>query len=316
MVLWSVPMTLKTSRRLFNLVEIIAAWSALDVFLVSIMAAVLEIGALSQEVISSAFGSIESAVCDVLGDLPPSVLNALLHAIGLPGLDLSRGCTLFRVDAVLSDGCWLLLAAVLACEICSHIIVEFADAAIAERMAMLSAYHHVRGRNPSRVTARQSSDGALERQESADRRVMLLFTPESDGTTRPPMPPASRQLRRLLSAQELGSTNFVGAWSDAFYGPFPRNVWSYFVKGGCMRRVEWEEIGYDLREDLVVQEPLLSENSDSVALLGGVPYALSQPVPLPGLARHGLIHGRSREDEVRERLLSSSPAWTPDSPAV
>jgi len=318
MVLWSVPMTLKTSRRLLSFVEVIAAWSALDVFLVSIMAAVLEIGALSQEVISSAFGSLEATVCELLGALPPAVLDAVLHAVGLPSLDLSRGCALFRVDAELSEGCWLLLAAVLACEVCSHIVTEFAEAAISERMAMLSAYHRVRGRSPSRNPNDASAAAAAA---AADQqRVMLLFTPDAtSGETRPPVPPASRQLRRLLSAQEHGSASFVGAWADIFYGPFPRPVWKYLVGCGCMRRVEWEEIGSDLREDLVEADtPRGSQLQSTTTLIGGVPFQVSRPVPFPGRSAATVAPATSsaHEEDVRSRLLSSSPAWTPDSPMV
>ena len=323
MVLWSVPMTLKTSRRLLSFVEVIAAWSALDVFLVSIMAAVLEIGALSQEVISSAFGSLEATVCELLGSLPPAVLDAVLHAVGLPSLDLSRGCALFRVDAELSEGCWLLLAAVLACEVCSHVVTEFAEAAIAERMAMLSAYHRVRGRSPSRNPRDNAAAAAAEAAAAAadQQRVMLLFTPDSNtGETRPPVPPASRQLRRLLSAQEYGSASFVGAWADIFYGPFPRPVWKYLVGCGCMRRVEWEEIGSDLREDLVVADTPRGSQLEESFTASSLPYqgsSSSRPVPLPPRSAATLAHTTSsHEEDIRTRLLSSSPAWTPDSPMV
>jgi hypothetical protein len=287
MVLWGVPMTLRTARRLYNLAEIVAAWAAIDVFLVSIIAAVMEIGALSQEVISSAFGPIESVVCELVTSLPPTVINAVLHAVGLGSLDLTNGCALFRVDAVLQRGCWLIVAAIFLVEIASHIIMELCEASISERMAMLSAYHRSRGISPRRSTRNLLTREQQQQGEEDDetgrhattststmppRESVVMFTSPGSVSTATIEPllrggnnvvPTSRSLRRLLTAQELGSERFVGRFFDFFYGPFPRNLWPYLVWAGLMRRVEWEEIGRDLHEDLVQHSP-----SPAVVVIG------------------------------------------------
>lgn len=245
MVLWSVPMTLKTTKRLYSLATILSAWSALDVFLVSIVAAVLEIGQLSAEVISYAFGGIEGTVCGLLGSLPPKLVNEILHAVGLPSLDLTHGCKLFGVDATIFSGTWILFFAILASEVAAHLVMEMCEASISERMAMLSAYHRSRNtRSPVHRRRRVTSSLVSPPLSAAS---TTTTTGESAVSNNP-------NLRRLVSAQEIGSKSFVGSWSDDFYGPFPRSFWLKLVSFGLMRRVEWDQISQDLRPDLVEEE--------------------------------------------------------------
>ena len=290
MIIWTVPLTLAVAKRLHHLAEVIAAWSAMDVFLISIIAAVMEIGQLSSEVLSSGFGSIEEEICKILNAVPLPVINAILNAIGLPDLDLSKGCSLFRVDAQLQSGCWVLLAAVLICEIVAHIIMELAEASVAERMAMLSAYH--RAKNPLISPRRSSSTREITRGMSA------VFAPPSELI-------ASRSVRRLISAQEVGSQNFVGSWFDFFYGPFPRRMWVGLVKIRLMKRVEWPQIGEELHEDLVEQSdtertPVPSQDQSSAQLESSLSgYHLT--------AADHLLEQLIRTEEDQETWTTESP---------
>jgi hypothetical protein len=292
MVIWSVPMTLATTRRLHHLAKVVAAWSAMDVFLISIIAAVLEIGQLSSEVISSAFGPLESVVCEVMEKLPPPVLNAILHAVGLPSLDLSGGCTLFRVDAVLQEGCWILMIAVLVSEIAAHIVVELCEASISERMAMLSAYH--RANNPL----------ISPRRQAASRRE--ITTGQANACVPADVP--TRSLRRLLSAQEAGAQNFVGSWFDFLYGPFPREMWGALAGCGFMKRVDWIEIGHELHEDLVEVSDVEEESNSTGTQRSAAVEPMSASMSIQ----------RSASDQLLEQLLRSEDAgsWRAESPAT
>jgi hypothetical protein len=139
-VLWAVPMTLSSTKRVFHLCQIVQSWAALDVLLVSLIAAVVEIGGLSASVLGDAFGSQQAAICKLLKALPRPLLNAVLKAVGLPPLDSELDeCMLFRVDASLLDGCWMLVYSVAAWGICTHLIMEFAAASIDERTRVLMA---------------------------------------------------------------------------------------------------------------------------------------------------------------------------------
>jgi hypothetical protein len=284
MILWSVPMTLVTTKRLHHLAEVVAAWSAMDVFLVSIIAAVMEIGQLSAEVISSAFGPIEGTLCEVLEAIPLPVLNAIFHQIGLNPLDLSKGCQLFRVDAVLHSGCWILLAAVLICEVIAHIIMELCEASISERMAMLSAYH--RAKNPLISPRRRAAITRTTSDAYLARASMDIVA-------------QNKHLRRLLSAQEIGSKNFVGSWFDFLYGPFPRGLWGALVDCRLMKRVDWEDIGQDLRADLVEQSGGEEEQDERTPLRPNI--------------------DRSGSENLLEELLHSEDAeqsWVANSPSI
>lgn len=299
-VLWSVPMTLRTAEQLHHFGEIVAAWSAMDVFLVAIMAAVFEIGQLSTEVISSAFGPLEADVCMVLTSLPPPLLNSVLHLVGLPSIDLSKGCALFRVDAEMSGGCWILLVAILASECSAHIIMELCEASISERKSMLSAYH--RAKNPLISPRLRLVANQISPTQSA------VAGANSAGLS-------SRQIRRLLSAQEIGSKNFVGSWFDSFYGPFPRKWWYALVDLKFMKRVGWDEIGQDLRADLVEVSDTESDNDGAAR---GHTHA-TRAVSAASMASSNILIARSDSQQLLEDLLSvneSDASWVSSSPVV
>ncbi|GBG27242.1 Hypothetical Protein FCC1311_034642 [Hondaea fermentalgiana] len=137
-ILWGVPMTLRSTKRVFHVCQILQAWSALDVFIVSIVAAVLEIGSLSEAILSNSFAAQQEGLCSFLKGMPRWMLDHVLHSLGLPSIDAElEHCALFRVDAVLLEGTWMLLSGIVAWAICTQLVMEFADASIVERTRIL-----------------------------------------------------------------------------------------------------------------------------------------------------------------------------------
>mmetsp|Transcript_8136 Transcript_8136/g.16187 ORF Transcript_8136/g.16187 Transcript_8136/m.16187 type:complete len:1023 (-) Transcript_8136:131-3199(-) len=137
-ILWGVPMTLQSTKRLFHFCQILQAWSALDVFIVSIVAAVLEIGSLSEAIIASSFSEQQAGLCKFFKEIPKWMLDPILRSLGLPSIDAElEHCALFRVDAVLLEGTWLLISGIVAWALCTQLIMEFADASIVERTRIL-----------------------------------------------------------------------------------------------------------------------------------------------------------------------------------
>ena len=59
-ILWSVPLSNKTQRHLFVAAQVMNAWSALDVFEVSIMAGVLEIERFAQIIVGTKCDGLET----------------------------------------------------------------------------------------------------------------------------------------------------------------------------------------------------------------------------------------------------------------
>ena len=92
-LLWLVPLRATTQRRLFVAAEVAHAWAALDVFLVTLLASLLELDQFSQFIVGDE--------CDALNALLRRYFGALVH--GEPQC--------FRVDAQLEPGAWLLFAA-------------------------------------------------------------------------------------------------------------------------------------------------------------------------------------------------------------
>lgn len=93
LVLWLTPLTPRLQRGVFVVTEVFNAWSALEVVVVSIVAALLELQQFSQFIIGSR--------CDII--------NPLLAQYFGPYLDGDTKC--FDVIATLDDGCFFLFAA-------------------------------------------------------------------------------------------------------------------------------------------------------------------------------------------------------------
>merc|ERR1712139_133385 len=106
LVLWNVPLTVKGQRMFLVLAQIMNAWSGLDVFVVAILACVLEISQFAEFII---------------GDTGLEALNPYLPLIFafFPNwnqqLQESGGATVFTLSTQLKPGFWLLaIAAILS----------------------------------------------------------------------------------------------------------------------------------------------------------------------------------------------------------
>ena len=105
-MLWSVPLHAATQRRLLIAAEVAHAWSALDVFLLTLVASLLELDQFSQFIVGDE--------CDVV--------NGLLARYFAPLVQHEPRC--FVVDAQLEPGVWLLFAASLVSMATGHLFMH------------------------------------------------------------------------------------------------------------------------------------------------------------------------------------------------
>jgi len=246
-ILWGVPMTLQYTIKVFRFAQLIQAWAALDVFLVSIIAAVLEIGGLSAQVLGDAFGDIQASMCTFLKALPPTLLDDILKIVGLPAVtgELEH-CMLFRVDAVLMEGCWMMLAGVAVWAFSTHLIMEFTDASINERLMVLRVLSEseIEDDSDPYVLLRMNAEGS-ESEDSSMSDASTLADSRQD-----------KYLKRILLAQEQGAMRFMGTYfGDCMYGPFPRQWWLIFAKSGLLYKVNWFDVqlGFDIQVALYIK---------------------------------------------------------------
>eukprot|EP01111_Echinosteliopsis_oligospora_P007505 TRINITY_DN2268_c0_g1_i1.p1 TRINITY_DN2268_c0_g1~~TRINITY_DN2268_c0_g1_i1.p1 ORF type:complete len:1347 (-),score=287.19 TRINITY_DN2268_c0_g1_i1:129-4169(-) len=104
-LLWVVPLSFKAQRRMMVVMEVTQAWSALEVFVVAVIASLLEIRQFAQFMVGDR--------CDLV--------NKIIAKYGtniIPGGDYR--C--FDVVATLQEGCWTLFAAA-ACYLIAGIVV-------------------------------------------------------------------------------------------------------------------------------------------------------------------------------------------------
>lgn len=263
-------MKLSSFRNVFNFTKFLSAWAALDVFLVSVIAAVVEIGGLSESIIGDAFGSIQDTLCKLLHELPPNILDDILHAIGLPsiGPELDN-CALFRVEAVLLEGCWMLLAGVLASIIANHLIMEFAEASMQERLLMAKVF--------SKKQNVIDSD-----EDSPDPYIRIREASVSESVPRDAMSPrfvrtgsfnnvsSARKLaslKKIIEAQEEGARRFMGSYfGGSMYGPFHREAWRYLCHLKVVYKVDWNETGFEVHAALLMNQLLHEEEEEDAQM--------------------------------------------------
>jgi len=114
--LWWVPMTARTQYSVFYFTEVLNAWSALDVFVVSIMAAILEIQQFAEFLVGDK--------CDVIDSFLKEYMNN----------DLDGYNTCFTVIATLSDGCWVLFFACVVSITVSQTVMQTCHKAMHDRL--------------------------------------------------------------------------------------------------------------------------------------------------------------------------------------
>eukprot|EP00301_Raphidiophrys_heterophryoidea_P001274 c10620_g1_i1.p1 GENE.c10620_g1_i1~~c10620_g1_i1.p1 ORF type:complete len:1568 (-),score=387.24 c10620_g1_i1:170-4435(-) len=125
LVLWVWPLTVSVQRVFFIAAEVLNAWASLEVFVVSIIASILEI---------SQFANF------IVGDKCDQV-NVLLKEVSeiLPGLyDPSNEMVCFDVHTKLDNGCWVLFGASLGAIVIGQLVTRSCQHALNDRIKGLS----------------------------------------------------------------------------------------------------------------------------------------------------------------------------------
>ncbi|KAL6068024.1 LBP/BPI/CETP family, carboxy-terminal domain protein [Balamuthia mandrillaris] len=133
LTLWLLPLRPAYQRRMFLVSEVLNAWSALEVFVISIIAALLEIEQFAEFIVGDK--------CELIDAITKQYFRGFLH--GEPA-------TCFSVVATLRWGCWLLFAACLlylvagflVMRLCHKIMEEREDKAYRASLHSKRAYNH------------------------------------------------------------------------------------------------------------------------------------------------------------------------------
>jgi len=106
LVLWMVPLTYTFQNRLLTLTATIHAWSALEVFVVSIIAALLELQQFAQFIVGNR--------CDLINKILATYADDMLH----------HDDKCFDVIATLKTGCWILFSACVIYVVVGSLVVK------------------------------------------------------------------------------------------------------------------------------------------------------------------------------------------------
>jgi len=120
LILWLTPMTAKLQRTVFVITEVFNAWSALDVVVVSIIAALLELQQFSQFIIGDR--------CDLINPIIKQLFNQ----------ELNGDAKCFDVVATLDQGCWLLFTSCIIYIMVGLVVQLTCHKALKEREGMLA----------------------------------------------------------------------------------------------------------------------------------------------------------------------------------
>ncbi|ELP86273.1 hypothetical protein EIN_114170 [Entamoeba invadens IP1] len=127
LVLWLVPMTRRIQNMMFTVCEILYAWSCIDVFIISVIAAVLELSQFAAFMVEP--------FCDVpLGGSGMSVDSIIAKYFSTEEFIKDGHETCFEVKTELTSGCWCLFAGVIFYTISSVLLVKFARKTLADRL--------------------------------------------------------------------------------------------------------------------------------------------------------------------------------------
>ena len=114
--LWLIPFSRKIQKFLYSISEILNAWSCLDVFVISIIAAVVEIGQFTEFIVGDK--------CDFINPFIEQYFSNILDGHN----------TCFEVKADLQSGCWILFIAAITYFIGSMIVMNVCRNALYERL--------------------------------------------------------------------------------------------------------------------------------------------------------------------------------------
>lgn len=116
MILWCCPLLRRRQKALIAVAKMLQAWSAIDVFVVSVIAAVLEISKLVTFVVGDKCSLIEKVLRN-----PPAVL-----AHRLPQ-ELVEHPSCVELSTTLAPGCWCLFAGALVSTVVGQVIISLME---------------------------------------------------------------------------------------------------------------------------------------------------------------------------------------------
>ena len=115
-ILWFIPMPRKAQQILYDIAEILNAWSCMDVFVVCIFASIAEISQFTAFIVGDK--------CDFI--------NPVIQKYFSKTLDGHDTC--FEVKTYLAEGCWLFFGAAASFFVCSVVILKTCRSALNERL--------------------------------------------------------------------------------------------------------------------------------------------------------------------------------------
>ena len=115
-ILWFVPMPRKAQKFLYSIAVILNAWSCIDVFVIALLAGVLQIAQFAKFMV---------------GDKCDSIVP-IIHNYFSKTLDGHDSC--FEVQTYLSEGSWLFFSAAITFFIASFVILKVCRNALNERL--------------------------------------------------------------------------------------------------------------------------------------------------------------------------------------
>ena len=113
---WFIPLPRRVQKIFYAIIEILNAWSCLDVFVLSIIAAITEIGTFTEFIVGDK--------CDAINPFIDKYFDKKLN-----GHD-----TCFEVQAYLREGYWLLFVAAIIFFITSNYVMKVCRNALDERL--------------------------------------------------------------------------------------------------------------------------------------------------------------------------------------
>jgi hypothetical protein len=129
LIIWLVPLTLRTQATALALGEIANAWSAVDVFIFSIFAALLQISKFAAFIVEGPCGSPIAA-------LGGQSINDIIEEI-FKERDIHEKYTCLDVEAALTSGAIPLLIAGVSVFLTSQLVLSYAKAAVHDRIDRL-----------------------------------------------------------------------------------------------------------------------------------------------------------------------------------
>eukprot|EP00301_Raphidiophrys_heterophryoidea_P013357 c20756_g1_i1.p1 GENE.c20756_g1_i1~~c20756_g1_i1.p1 ORF type:complete len:620 (-),score=213.93 c20756_g1_i1:79-1821(-) len=123
--LWLIPFTVAAQRRVFIAAEVLNAWASLEVFVVSIIASILEISQFAKFIVGDS--------CDQI-DVLLRVISTMLPGVYPPTEEM----VCFDVRTKLENGCWVLFGASLGAIAIGQLVTRSCQRALEDRIELHS----------------------------------------------------------------------------------------------------------------------------------------------------------------------------------